>query len=523
MKPTMFSSLLRASLLTLLLPGAALADQEFPLPVDSAKVSVLTNGEYRLQIGVGSPIPVDAEGTELSQSGVLDQRLRVGVGLRADFITLATEWDLFSGQLGGSAWGIPGTVDARNRHLVAAEDGLSALKFIPRKGSVTFAFPVATIEVGLVTSDWGLGLLANSGNRDPYFGRNDFGDRTLRGRATFRPLMMNPKTKEGAKAAALNISAAFDYVIDDDFGRLADRQTAVQGVISALWYEPDHCRHGIYLVYRHQKELEFETTTDALVVDVLLDQHFTIGGGTARLAMEAALISGRTNRSPTWNSRDDVAVFSGAVTGLASVAMEGDRVGMDLRAGFASGDRDPDDGVSQDFSFDRDFDVGQVLFDELMGGVEAAAHALIIDPENTGHPPDAIDGIVTEGAARRTVFVQPMVHGKPVPMVNLRAGLLMAWSSGPIRHPFYGTRAGGAETNHHNEPAEGRYLGTEFDWSAGLEIPFTGSIMDPDPDAPRVEVLLQGGHAALGKSMRRADGSDPAVAHRLLMAARLRW
>ena len=47
--------------------------------------------------------------------------------------------------------------------------------------------------------------------------------------------------------------------------------------------------------------------------------------------------------------------------------------------------------------------------------------------------------------------------------------------------------------------------------------------MNPQPDAAKVEVLLQGGHAALGKSMRREDGSDPAMAHRLLMAARLRW
>ena len=106
-------------------------------------------------------------------------------------------------------------------------------------------------------------------------------------------------------------------------------------------------------------------------------------------------------------------------------------------------------------------------------------------------------------------------------MVDLRAGLLFAWSSGPIRHPFYGTRAGGVEWNHHDEKVEGRYLGTEIDWSAGLTIPLQGSIMNPDPEAARVEVQLQGGHAILGPSMRRADTSDPAVAHRLLMTTRL--
>lgn len=506
-----------------LAPRLATADQSFDFDVDGTKVSILTHGEYRLQIGAGNAIPVDAEGTELSQAGVLDQRLRLGVGLRGDFITLDTEWDLFSGQLGGSDWGIPGDVDARRRHLLASRDGISALKFVPRRGAVRFDFPVATVEAGLMTSDWGLGMLANNGDRNPYFGRNDFGDRVLRARATFRPLLMNPKTKEGSRAAALNITAAFDYVIEEDTSSIADRQSSVQGIVSALWYEPDHCRHGIYLVYRHQKELDFGTTTDVLVVDVLLDQWFDLNGGKARLAVEGALISGRTNRATTWNAREDVAIFSGGLTGLASISMKQDRLGMDFRAGWASADGDPDDGVTQDFTFDRDFDVGQVLFDELMGGVEVAAHSLITDPENTGHPPDSIDGIATEGAARRTVFLQPMVHGKPISMLSLRAGLLLAWSSGPVRHPFYGTRAGGAETNHHNEPTQGRYLGTEIDWAMGLEIPLQGTLKSPEPDGAQVEVLLQGGHAVLGKSMRRADSSDPAVAHRLLMAAKLHW
>jgi hypothetical protein len=509
--------------LALLLPLAASAEQSLDLDVDGTKVSLLTHGEYRLQIGAGNAIPVDAEGTELSQPGVLDQRLRLGLGIRGGFITVDTEWDLFSGQLGGADWGIEGTVDARRRDLVASRDGFPALRFVPRRGAVRFDFPVATVEAGLMTSDWGLGMIANSGDRTPYFGRNDFGDRVLRARATFRPLLMNPKTREGARAGALNITAAFDYVIEEDTSRISDRQSAVQGILSALWFEPDHCRHGVYLVYRHQKELDFDTTTDALVVDVLMDQWFPLAGGKARLAMEAALISGRTDRSPTWNARDDVAIFSGAVTGLASVVMDQDRLGMDLRAGWASGDADPDDGVIQDFTFDRDFDVGQVLFDEVEGAIEAAAYNLITGPENTGHPPDAVDSLVTEGAARRTVFVQPMVHGRPVPMVSLRAGVLLAWASAPVRHPFYGTRAGGAETNHHDEPATGRYLGTELDWSAGLEIPLQGSVMAPEPGVAKVEVLLQGGHAALGKSLRRADGSDPAVAHRQLMTARLRW
>lgn len=500
------------------LPAAATAEQTVVLDTGGGPVELFTRGEYRFQVNAGSAIPVDAEGTELDQGLVLDHRLRARIGMRASFMTLDTEWDLFTGQLAGDTWGIPGTLDQRRRWTTAAKDGISALTFTPRRGAVRFDFDEVTAEFGLVTSDWGLGLLANGGDRDPYFGRNDFGDRVLRARATFRPLVMNKKTRGNRRAAALNITAAFDYVIEEDTSVLADGQRAIQGILSALWFEPEHCRHGVYLVYRRQVEPDSETT-DALVVDGLLDQWFTLGPVRLRLAGEAALIAGRTDRAPSWNAPDDVRILQAAATGLATASLFEDKLAVTLRGGWASGDADPDDAVASDFTFDRDFDVGQVLFDEVMGGINAAAYNLVTDPENTGTPAKGVDLLVNEGAAARTVFLQPIVQGRPLPFLMARAGVLLAWASAPVRHPFYSFRAGGASYNHHDEPADERYLGTEIDWAVELTVPFQGY----EPDDARFQILVQGGHAVLGEALRRDDGSDPAVAHRLLATARMRW
>ena len=51
------------------------------------------------------------------------------------------------------------------------------------------------VELGLVSSAWGLGMVANDGRTDPLFGRADFGDRTLRLRATHMPQQDGPSPK----------------------------------------------------------------------------------------------------------------------------------------------------------------------------------------------------------------------------------------------------------------------------------------------------------------------------------------
>jgi hypothetical protein len=299
----------------------------------------------------------------------------------------------------------------------------------------------------------------------------------------------------------------------------------LQWVGAVLWNEPGVRAAGLYGVFRAQVELDDGRWTDVGVIDAYLDRTLPLlpGGATLRLAAEGALIWGATNRSTSYNERGALRVTSGGLTGVLTLAAPSSVAALHLRGGWASADPSPDDGWSNDFSFDRDFDVGMVLFDQVGGGVEAAAHALITDPERSGQPPDGIAAIATEGAFRRALFVQPIGEFRPLPWLTAKAGVLLAMASGPVQHPFYGHRAGGVPRNQYNGEPDGPGLGVEFDWSLAAGTP----ILPKREGSPRLEAMLQGGHLRMGEAMRAPEGCGeacaPESAHQVIVGARFRW
>jgi hypothetical protein len=194
-------------------------------------------------------------------------------------------------------------------------------------------------------------MVANDGAHDPLFGRNEFGDRVERVRvSTALP-----------NARSLSFTVAGDHVLADDTAREDLGQDAWQGVAAVLWADPAGRRLGVYAVYRHQLEADRERTTDAGVVDLYGELPVAVGAQGHRLqfGLEAAGIEGRTSRSQSYNSTEGLRVESAGVLAQAGAWTPKDRVGLILRGGWASGDGDPDDGVSHDFAFDRDADVGR--------------------------------------------------------------------------------------------------------------------------------------------------------------------
>ncbi len=500
--------------LALVFPATADAKQRIEImPDDPGKFGVELWGEYRLQASILSPFAVNPDGLEHGQTGVLTNRIRAGFGLQAQRFFFGTEWDFLSGQIAGDLWQIAGTVDDRHRYQYAAVTPNGAIT--PRRLSVGAKWASHGFEVGLVTSDWGLGMLANGGDRDPWFGQNEFGDRVVRARFTGRPL----HSQAGHETPnALNVTGAFDLVLADDTTNLVDdQQLTLQGIFSVLWLEPKTARHGVYLVLRNQRELVEQTNTTVFVADGLADQWVDLGtsGGRLRIAAEGALIVGSTDRSTTYNSRDKLTVVSGAVTGLATVVAPGEKLRVHLRGGFATGDSQPDDGLSTGFTFDRDFDAGMVLFDQVLGAVDAATHVYLTDPENSGQPPAGVDATVREGAVGQTIFLQPVLEADPLDWLNLKAGVLFAVATAPVAQPFVSYRAGGVATNHHGEKPLSRALGTEINWAVrlGKALPLPGEA------PPQVHLLVQGGHAILGDAL--VGGRD--AVHNVLLTGRFRW
>jgi len=467
-------------------------------------LSIAETGDLRYIGSLPPELTLDAEGTQLGQGPVLDQRLRTGLELtnKKDTWHLVTRWDLFAGQLAGDTWDVPGTIDERHREQLGV---LTSHSFLPREAGGSVRFGPVRVSAGLTTSHWGLGMLANDGDHDPTFGRTDFGDRVLRVRVGARPF------QQGKFPLAFSIAG--DRVVQDDLARMTAGQVAWQGVAGAL-YSPEGAKLGVYGVFRDQVEPvlageDVGRTTRIGVLDVFGELDRVVGPIRVRVGGEAAGIDGHTNRAETVASLDGLDVLSAGATGYVGVAATrqlrlvdahtgastGDVWAAKVRGGWASGDGDPDDGRSNDFTFDRDYDAGMLLFDEQMGAIEAANYALISDPANTGHTPDGADLSVTEGSFRRAVFVQPVVEVSPLAWLGVRAGVMAAWATAPIAQPFYTYRNGGVPANYLDQPTSGRALGTEVDWALRVGgIALGGGEGAGGPVRLQPELLVQGAH-----------------------------
>lgn len=458
------------------------------------------HGEIRLVGSTLSDFPVDAQGTTHGQRAWLDHRARIGLSESYDLWSWEAEADLLTGQVAGDVWSL-GSVDARHRDVHGAFDRTG---FLPRKALVRGVVGNFQVEAGLNTSHWGLGMVANDGDHDPLFGRTDLGDRVLRFRATAMPGKGTPGR------GSLALVGAADLVVADDAAALADDQVAVQAIFSALYVRADQARFGIYGVLRHQREVAVDRRTDVAVVDGYVDLPLEVGAWDLRVAGEAAAIVGGTDRATTYTARRAMAVAQVGATGLATLSK--DRLRLHLSAGYASGDGDPDDKKNGDFTFDRNFAVGSVLFEHVLGGVEMATHALLSDPELSGQPPDGVDALATEGSFRRAAFAQPAVELLPNDWSTLRLGAAMVLGTAPYSQPYYTYRNGGTPTSHHGLPSESRLLGTELDWALAVHR--------PGDEGLRPGFEIQGGHALLGAPLR---GSGPPAIHHVMGTARLRW
>jgi hypothetical protein len=430
---------------------------------------------------------IDAHGTNLSHSRWVDSRVRVGSELELFGNQAVVEFDIMSGQILGDDW-IHGENDSRRRSAFSGRGNI-----LPRKLAMAGTSEIGSWQAGLVTSHWGLGMVANDGAQESWFGQSEFGDRVVRVRLTTTPF------GDGRDAnLPLYVTVAVDQVLSDDMADLiVDGSSATQFLSSALWKNSEMAA-GFYGVLRHQRELEAERVTNAGMMDMFFDVPVaTVGGLSVRLSGEGAVIGGQTDRATTYSSRDMVSVFSGGAVGRLEFGSQEDRVTLRMQGGWASGDSNPDDGTSSDFSFDRDFEVGAVLFDQFMAGVEVGTFALLTDPQYSGSPPDGVETIPTEGAFRRARFEQVAVRFNPSDSnrnLEVRSGLTRATATAPISQPFYTYRGGGSSRTHHNEITTGDALGVEFDWALSYAM-------------SQVSLEVQGGHLFLSDDLA-GDGAS---------------
>ena len=445
-----------------------------------AKVKIEPVRDLWLSHDQTSAFPVDNEGTTGGQGSHIDIRFRTGLIFRAGDVAVNVEVGGPADQIYGDTWSIPGTIDERNRHEKRVR--------IPqlRKLSLTANLEYIQLETGLTTSHWGLGMIANDGEHEPFFGQPEFGDRVVRARITTKPGPESP----------WHFTAAWDRVLQDDLTIDANTQWTNQAFFSVLWLQDDD-QAGINGVVRRQDELLQSRTTRVTALDAYTDLTLSLTDGISlNIGAEMAGVTGKTNRTTTYNSPDRLHVLSAGATAVGMLGFYDDTLQVGFSTGYATGDGDPNDDTLRDFTFDRNFDVGMVLFDEVLGGIDAAHHRLISDPQYAGQPPDGADATVHEGAFRRASYLQPRLEYTPIPAVRIRAGVLFAWATAPIAHGFYTHRNGGNPVNHLGQPTRGYRLGTEYDWAVQVS-PFT----NPDNFFSNTRISLQGGHAVLDSNL----------------------
>ncbi len=398
---------------------------------------------------------VDAEGTDVGWGPALDSRLRLGGGLSHDEALRAeAQVDLFTGQLAGATWDLS-PLDERGRD---ANDALGLEGVVPREALVGARTPWFDVELGLQTSSWGLGVVANDGATDPLFGRSDFGDRAIRLRLATAPFAR----KGGDERFPLFVLLAGDRVVADDLARMWEGDIAWQGIAAAMFREERHAA-GVYGVVRDQVSAHGDHTR-AHVADAFVDWTLRSKGGTeVRLATEGAAVLGTTDAVTSYVAPDGLRIRQGGLAVRTELGR--DRWRLHARAALASGDASTDDAVLTDYRFDRDFDVGMVLFDEVLGDIALGTIPLVSDPSLAAEPPDGVDALADEGAFRSAFALQPAATVSPLPWIELRLGLVAAWSTGPVEQLYYTFRNGGVPTNHAGQPTDGRWLGSEVDWA----------------------------------------------------------
>ena len=320
------------------------------------------------------------------------------------------------------------------------------------------------IRIGQQTSHWGLGMIANAGANDPEpgdFGQQRFGALVYRAMVAGRPLY-----ELGGVSRAIEVVLAADLVVRDSTAELSKGDRAVQGVF-ALRFAKDPQHHaGVYTVYRRQRAervTDHARETDVVVFDVEGNWQWALSDtNVLSLAFELAAINGTTTQG-----RNDVAQLF-QVRQFGAVVKAGWRLGRAqilLDWGYASGDRNPNDDRLESFRFDRDFKVGLVLFEDVIGWMSARSAWRAADPGLLGKAPEGVDLAPTGGAVTAATYVFPRLKVGAAEWLDIYGGPLFAVSTARLTDPF-NSRVGGGTAINYLGGVPGNYLGTELDLGA---------------------------------------------------------
>lgn len=466
-------------------------------------IAVTLRGE-----GVGG-YPLDRYGTELGAGGAFAPRARVGLkfdtGSTLSGVLLSAEYE----------HDVPtGFLQLRDPVDGAGMPESQALEHALRKANIRAQFGNnARVGVGLMTSHWGLGLIANDGARDWEPGSARFtdprdGDRVLR---AFAAVGLH-------QGLGLVATVAADHVYDDDV-LITTREEALpgtggdqafQGIASLAIGAGKPVGGGIYAVYRQQTTADGRRLNTA-VIDLTARSQFRLAPTVSlTLEGEAALIAGKTTFATTPEFIEQDVLQLGAA---ARASLDAGRFGGVFDFLYASGDQNPDDSSQNAFRADPNYEMGLFLFRHVIAAQTGRSVRTAGDPELIGKPTPGVDRLPTRGSPTNTIAFFPRAWWRPVDTLEIYGGPLIALSEVPLADPL-NSRVAGGEPRNALDGIPGRYLGTELDVGVRWRL-----VSGPQQLTLGVEggVLLPGPAFAdaLGNPMQPVAGARAILDYRL--------
>ena len=468
-----------------------------PAPSVEKKGLAVTAGEFEVKIAatlrlaqsMSSTILLDDLGTT-ERVTPFEMRVRLAPEIKFRSLSLISEFDVAT----GAVFGTP-------EDTVIATARVPTPAFKPaelRQLYLMYRWATGGARLGVQTSNFGLGMLANAGAKDGEAG--DFGIQHGGAVVARAAVLGRPLFSLGGAWRAVEPLAAFDLVVHDATADLLSGDRALQGILGLRFNVDDDHQFGITAIYRNQRRDNAspnERSTDAFVADLFA--RWTVlktGDSSLTLSGELAAITGTTT-----NSRSDNAeILAVRQLGLVGkVNYQRGRFGLLFDGGFASGDQNPYDATISNFRFDSNYKVGLVLFDQVLGYQTARSGWRAADPQLTGVPPEGIDLLPSAGAVTGAWYLFPRAKYGFSEWFDVYGGPLFAFTTAQLTDPF-NTRINGGTPVNYLGGKPGNYLGTELDLGLSVHGSPTSYL--------HISATLEGGVLLPGDAFKTASGAN---------------
>ena len=363
-----------------------------------------------------------------------------------------------------------------------------------RKAGLRFSVgPYFHILGGYMMSDWGLGLIANGGERGWEPGNALFHDARGGDNVIRVAVASGPTTPAG-----LFVALAYDWVQRDDSVLDGDKANNITGLVSVGRGGP--YQGGLYVAYRNQ-ESEGGATLNALAIDAAIDLKFDLTQSVKlRVEGELAYLIGKTTLAPTTDFPEhDIQQLGAALR----VGVDAGSAGGVLDFLYASGDQNFDDAAQNGFKADSNYQLGFLAYRYVMAAQTARAPHTASNLELVGRPAEDLDRFPTRGSMTNTISIYPRAWYRPIDGIEIYAGPLIALSEVPITDPL-NTRIAGGDARNALDGKPGNYIGTEID--VGLR--YTGLFY-----GTQLQVGLEYGVFLPGSAFQNKAGETPEPVH----------